>query len=277
MNRTILNRLLAISLCLAAITLHSCNKDDSTEIVPATKHATHITMTRHGEAAPYRTYDIRYNSDGTFAEMSYYSKEDDDTVAYNFAKEGEQLIIGRAGFERKEVYLLNEEGYIVTADIWSALRTKFSRVSNLEFGYNDGLLRTLTDNGEIYISCTWVRQNMTTFYNDYSGSVYYNYSDAENKMDIDPANLFCDISNDCDPDEPSSLLLSSGFLGRKSKHLPSKLLIKGSTDRYLITLTYEYDTEGYPVSISALRKWNDPDNDDAEVSEVTTIGISYTK
>lgn len=277
MNRTIFNRLLAISLCLAAITLQSCNKDDSPEIVPTTKHATHITMTRQGEDAPYRTYDIRYNSDGTFAGMSLYSKEDDDTVAYNYAKKGEQLIISRAGFDQKEVYLLNEEGYIVTADIWSALRTKFSRVSNLEFGYNDGLLRTLTDNGEIYISCTRVRQNMTTFYNDYSGSVYYNYSDAENKMDIDPANLFCDISNDCDPDEPSSLLLSSGFLGRKSKHLPSKLLIMGSTDRYLITLTYEYDTEGYPVSISALRKWNDPDNDDAEVSEVTTIGISYTK
>lgn len=274
--------MLPIAACCAVIIFSACSKDETPEPTPAPKRATRLTMTRQGEATPYLTYNIRYNPDGTFAELGLHSEEDGETFTTIFSRQDNQLILTLGSGGREMKYWLDESGNIVTTvsemPLASSSPRPRYRLPMFVFDYADGFLKTVTIEGLPYMNCTWVRGNLvlvTGLYGETTAApVFYTYSGTANKMTIDPSHLFYDFSNGGDPGSPPSLLFSSGYAGRISKHLPAGIRMIGGNGETVVSFTYEFDDEGYPVVISAFKKWNDPD-DGSELKEEIDIRITY--
>lgn len=289
MKQNIFKTSFFVAVCSFGFLLGSCHKEDTPEITQPCKLVSKVNIDciESPDVTYSFFYDITYNSENKFASFDFSGYTVGTTTAYphncSFSIRGNQLFMKFNESDYSPLFWLNEDGNIITSrekeieetllsgqmEHPSGATPRFANNLIYVYEYEDGFLKRETRNGQPVVVYTWANGDMIRLVNlsgEDADLITIIYSEIENKMNLNPVDIIFD----------RLLFSSSGYNGLLSKHLPSKYRCKSYTG-WLVTIsyTYEFDDEGYPVTITALEETTD----DEGVTETTTqtAQISYTE
>lgn len=194
-------------------------------------------------------FKFSYDGEGRLTWMSWQERSDGEPFSYIFTQTGTRLVVTAdwADLDGPAIPVfsgdLDDDGYIVSA-VSTEGEERFSCECTYRNGYlesyqetTEGVLQRLTyewDNSHI----SWYTES-----GNYPGMAIYTFTDRENKMNIDPAELLHGTYGW----SMMFLPFSAGYLGKKNKCLIEKYEYTGTgkAENYTEEFTYELDKDGY--------------------------------
>lgn len=260
------NRFLAPIVMLIVVGFSSCSKEEEpegeqpTEDVGGRRLVSKMEFVSEDGEDNF-TIQFFYNEDGS---LNRATNDEDELRETAFTHAGNKLIIkldfGEEGIETL-TNTLNKDGYV--SSVISEDEDRYT------YEYQNGFLNSARFSEQINWNATWQNGDLVkTVMADHT--IKCTYTDTDNKMNVELLDFaYLDMFEDCE------LCMTSGYWGKKNKHLLKKveqlMPNRGSSTEF----SYEFDAEGYVTNIFNISKdWGSGDD---VWTWSYTISITYVK
>lgn len=260
---TFINRFLILIMALTAIGFSSCSKEDEPE-----------TGEQPTEDAGGRRLvsKLEYSSpeDGDWVVRFFYNKDGSLQKVTNDVDELREVTLTRTGNELnlkldyedgvdKIICALNKDGYVTSC--------LYEDEDRYTYEYQNGFLSRARFSNSLQPDVTWQDGDIVkVVINDFTTRC--TYINRENKMNLDLFDLtYSDLFDDFE------LSMTSGYWGKRNKHLLKKVETVYSWGKDLHEFSYDFDSEGYVTHIFYTMEewWNSEQRTWASTVTVTYV------
>lgn len=242
------NHFLTLIMVLVAIGFSSCSKDEEPETgeQPTEDGGGRRLVSKMEFSSPEDgDWVVRffYNKDGSLQKIT---NDVAELSEMTFTRVGNELTI-KLDYEvdadvDRITSTLNGDGYVISS--------LFEGGSSGAYEYQNGFLNHVRYSGNAQWNVTWQNGDIVKVADD-DRPTNCTYTNRENKMnvelfDLTYPNMF----------EDSELYMTSGYWGKRNKHLLKKVEeVDGRDSRYSHEFSYDFDSEGYVTQIFYTMKW----------------------